>query len=112
MADDDDNLLKAQGVAPFNVGADVGKNSRVSGGAYYDPRDQVLSAEGGIEHKFGKRTTLGVEGNYQKFIGPGGEHEKPNWGVGVRGRIKFAGGGKVTKHGSPTCCGPGKYKHG
>jgi hypothetical protein len=24
----------------------------------------------------------------------------------------YAMGGKVTKHGSPTCCGPGKYKHG
>ena len=64
-------------------------------GATYDPDRRYGAVEAGYEHPVGRDPTLGVQGNIGKDLGPEGASAKPDWGVGVRGRVRFEDGGTV-----------------
>jgi hypothetical protein len=89
----DDRLLKPQ-TAPGLLEAPIGRG-RASVGANYDLSDRYGVVEGGYEHPVGRNTTLGIQGNIGKDLGPEGAGARPNWGVGVRGRVNFQEGGAV-----------------
>ena len=76
----------------------IGKNGRARLGATYDPSSRYGAVEGGYEHDISPRTTLGIRGHVGKDLGPEGAGTKADWGVGVRGRIKFAEGGTVERN--------------
>jgi hypothetical protein len=66
---------------------------RVALGANFDPSSRYGVLEGGYERPFGRNVTLGIHGNVGKDLGPEGASARPNWGVGLRGRVRFARGG-------------------
>lgn len=92
-ASNEDRLLEAK-ATPGMAEVPVGRG-RLSLGANYDPNSRYGTAEAGYEHPVGRNTTLGVQGNIGKDLGPEGASARPDWGVGVRGRIKFNNGGRV-----------------
>ena len=92
---DDARLLQGKTGAPttdFRMG-----DGRAMVGGMYNPTDKTVQAEAGYEHPVGRNTTLGIQGDFNKYVGPGGDQSKPDWGVGVRGRIKFRDGGTVRR---------------
>ena len=92
-ASNEPKLINPQ-VTPGNADIPIGRG-RASLGATYDPNSRYGAVEGGYEHPVGRDTTLGVYGNIGKDLGPEGASAKPNWGVGVRGRVRFDDGGTV-----------------
>jgi hypothetical protein len=93
FAKDEPRLINPR-VTPGMADIPVGRG-RASLGLNYDPSSKYGSVEGGYEHPVGRDTTLGVYGNIGKDLGPEGASAKPEWGVGVRGRVRFADGGEV-----------------
>jgi hypothetical protein len=65
-------------------------------GSNYDMINKIIEAQLGYEHPVGSHgARLGVSGNFNKYIGEGGDQVKPNWGVGLRLNLPFAEGGAV-----------------
>lgn len=92
-ASNEEKLIKPE-ATPGMADVPVGRG-RLSLGANYDPNGRYGTAEAGYEHPVGRDTTIGIRGDIGKDLGPEGASAKPNWGVGVRGRIKFNNGGRV-----------------
>jgi hypothetical protein len=64
-------------------------------GSNYDMINKIIEAQLGYEHPVGSHgARLGVSGNFNKYIGEGGDQVKPNWGVGLRLNLPFAEGGQ------------------
>ena len=95
FAKNEERLINPR-VTPGMAEIPVGRG-RASLGATYDPTSRYGAVEGGYEHPVGRDTTLGVYGNVGKDLGPEGASARPEWGVGVRGRVRFDEGGLVGK---------------
>jgi hypothetical protein len=81
------------GTPTFDVPLGDGKGTA---GFSYDPTSQIIDALLGYEHPIGKQgARLGASGNFNKYVGPGGDQAKPHWGAGLRLTVPFAEGGAV-----------------